>query len=456
MSSPKYLNSAHLRLLGAASLLALGCSANVGEESTEVPAPVQGPAEEGSEKIAAKDDSLIVGPTLLGRWDFNEYGQRVEDTAGGDDNTLDNDGFLGRTPFAFYFDPNNPQRIPGGSPNDQDGVFLRFNLRPFDASQNVPPKHDFVSVGRFSPNFYRLQPQYVSVETWIRPAQTSSTSYVVSKGAHNNCNAGSYSIYISGGQVHFLVRVGGGVNDFRDVATGISVGYWQHVVGTFDGWNARIYVNGTLRNTVAVGGQYPMPVMYGLNKHNNLYFGAYNEDPTLVSTSCQLGYVGGMDDVRIWRNALSGTDVWRRYQGLELVNINDQDGDGVTDDHDICPDTPHGLQVGAMGCWIGRPDADGDGVPDGLDSCPGTIARWPDISLKGCGCGQIRLMVNATCPVVAPKCYRNHGEYVSCVDHRLDNLLESKIAFQACADQLNSEASHSSIGKPYGTLTCSY
>jgi outer membrane protein OmpA-like peptidoglycan-associated protein len=43
---------------------------------------------------------------------------------------------------------------------------------------------------------------------------------------------------------------------------------------------------------------------------------------------------------------------------------NDRDGDGVTDDIDLCPDAPG--PVALLGC----PDRDGDGIPDKDDRCP--------------------------------------------------------------------------------------
>ncbi|MEE9207925.1 MAG: OmpA family protein [Gemmatimonadota bacterium] len=49
----------------------------------------------------------------------------------------------------------------------------------------------------------------------------------------------------------------------------------------------------------------------------------------------------------------------------------DADGDGVTDDLDLCPDTPRGASVDANGCPI---DTDGDGVADYVDDCPDTPA----------------------------------------------------------------------------------
>jgi OOP family OmpA-OmpF porin len=58
----------------------------------------------------------------------------------------------------------------------------------------------------------------------------------------------------------------------------------------------------------------------------------------------------------------------------------DTDGDGVPDYLDKCPDTPKGAKVDARGCPV---DSDGDGVPDYLDKCPGTPKGVP-VDDRGC------------------------------------------------------------------------
>ncbi|GAA5215932.1 OmpA family protein [Corallincola platygyrae] len=63
-----------------------------------------------------------------------------------------------------------------------------------------------------------------------------------------------------------------------------------------------------------------------------------------------------------------------------FVCDNDEDGDGVPDGEDQCPNTPEGVKVDAVGCPI---DSDGDGVPDYLDKCPGTPANAP-VDSNGC------------------------------------------------------------------------
>ncbi len=58
----------------------------------------------------------------------------------------------------------------------------------------------------------------------------------------------------------------------------------------------------------------------------------------------------------------------------------DDDGDGVANHLDKCPDTPKGVKVDAEGCPL---DSDGDGVPDYLDKCPGT-PKGAAVDATGC------------------------------------------------------------------------
>lgn len=58
----------------------------------------------------------------------------------------------------------------------------------------------------------------------------------------------------------------------------------------------------------------------------------------------------------------------------------DQDGDGVPNDLDACPDTPRGVIVDGRGCPL---DSDRDGVFDGIDQCPDT-PRGAWVDSRGC------------------------------------------------------------------------
>ena len=62
----------------------------------------------------------------------------------------------------------------------------------------------------------------------------------------------------------------------------------------------------------------------------------------------------------------------------------DNDGDGVTDDVDICPETSSSaIEVDAVGCEIIY-DSDNDGVPDGEDICPVTPFWFTAVDNDGC------------------------------------------------------------------------
>ena len=67
-------------------------------------------------------------------------------------------------------------------------------------------------------------------------------------------------------------------------------------------------------------------------------------------------------------------DLFANIDDMDLTMWEDQDGDGVFDGWDLCPDTPPGIPVDSIGCPF---DSDNDGVPDYLDrepnSHPGAI-----------------------------------------------------------------------------------
>jgi outer membrane protein OmpA-like peptidoglycan-associated protein len=71
---------------------------------------------------------------------------------------------------------------------------------------------------------------------------------------------------------------------------------------------------------------------------------------------------------------------WNRVLTVGLVGLfggaapADKDGDGVSDVHDKCADTPKGAIVDRYGC---PHDQDKDGVFDGIDESPDTPLGWP-------------------------------------------------------------------------------
>ena len=61
----------------------------------------------------------------------------------------------------------------------------------------------------------------------------------------------------------------------------------------------------------------------------------------------------------------------------------DSDGDGISDDIDLCNDTPIGLLVNNEGCTSLQSDYDNDGVINEFDICPNT-SPLTSVSSNGC------------------------------------------------------------------------
>jgi OOP family OmpA-OmpF porin len=91
-----------------------------------------------------------------------------------------------------------------------------------------------------------------------------------------------------------------------------------------------------------------------------------------------------------FRHPATGSAEWLEsheiFAGLSFglggaqITDNDQDGDGVPDRTDRCPNTPRGAKVDADGCPT---DRDGDGVWDGIDECPDT-PKGARVDSRGC------------------------------------------------------------------------
>ncbi|SHK29701.1 OmpA family protein [Fibrobacter sp. UWEL] len=70
-----------------------------------------------------------------------------------------------------------------------------------------------------------------------------------------------------------------------------------------------------------------------------------------------------------------------KYESYTVLDsMPDADNDGVSDDLDLCPNSPPGIVVNRKGC---PRDFDGDGIPDYLDQCPNTN---PGTSVDSTGC----------------------------------------------------------------------
>jgi OOP family OmpA-OmpF porin len=121
-----------------------------------------------------------------------------------------------------------------------------------------------------------------------------------------------------------------------------------------------------------------MKSLYGDNVC--IYTVLVGNDPTGEAVMNQIAAAGGCGYAVNAQNIVSAVDMAEFVTNVFLAKEMDDDGDGVVNSLDRCPNTPRGAKVDVNGCPI---DSDGDGVYDYLDKCPNT-PRGLAVDNRGC------------------------------------------------------------------------
>ncbi|SNZ05679.1 Carboxypeptidase regulatory-like domain-containing protein [Natronoarchaeum philippinense] len=204
----------------------------------------------------------------------------------------------------------------------------------------------------------------VTVSAWVKKDAAQSGWVAIAQKSDQSYNLQ----FENGNQPTFTIYDG----DWNIVNSGVSLSndQWHHVVGTYDGSEARIYVNGTLKGTQAVSGTLANASGSPLGIGENLATGGRNLDGTI-------------DELRLYDRALSDAEVqalygvqsgqytsgWRRasrslaVENLALTNVSASIGGGT-------------ITVTV------ESDTNGDGIPDET-SDPVPIASYDTYDLDG-------------------------------------------------------------------------
>lgn len=149
----------------------------------------------------------------------------------------------------------------------------------------------------------------VTVSAWINPTSLSGVMPVVCEQYTDIQLTGFCLFPYFDNKLYFDVADGFS-SDGRAIATGITTGSWQHIVGTWDGSTVRAYVNGTVGGTTA---SFAGPLGYS---GNDLNIGASNGVYVFH-------FDGSIDDVRIYNRALSQFEISQLYASRSRLNITD-------------------------------------------------------------------------------------------------------------------------------------
>ena len=119
--------------------------------------------------------------------------------------------------------------------------------------------------------------------------------------------------------MNFACGTGESSNTYKSVTsttklTNLSSG-WHHWVGTYDGFNTKIYLDGVLENTTAA---YTTKTPLFYNASNIIFIGA--EAGSNATTPAGSYFDGRMSDVRIYATALSADDVKELYDTVAIID----------------------------------------------------------------------------------------------------------------------------------------
>jgi Concanavalin A-like lectin/glucanases superfamily len=235
---------------------------------------------------AVVGSAALVTAAPAAEWPLSAYwpmlegkGQTVRDYSG-----MGNHGRLGTSTGIDKRDANWVKGVIGF------GSALRFDGNDYIAIDDDPSLHQ----------------QRLTVEAWARAdGSPGKWRYIVSKGG-DGCWSASYGLYTSiNGGVAFYVYDGKNYYRSPQGSPAIWDGKWHHVAGTYDGSKVRLYVDGfEIGSGTSFSGKiwYSQPYAEGA-------IGAYRG-------SCNLTFVGDIDEPRIWRQALPVSKIWSQISSF--------------------------------------------------------------------------------------------------------------------------------------------
>jgi hypothetical protein len=155
-----------------------------------------------------------------------------------------------------------------------------------------------------------LQPTAaITVEAWVQPnVINGSTKQVAVCYGSDASSLAAYCLYHTGGSAtthafNFSVNIAGTLRTATSTTPLLVAGQSYYAVGTYDGTNVRIYVNGVLQASTAITGAISYASIGGLGL-------AIGNDPSLTDANIQ----ANIDEVGIYTRALTATQIAYHYR----------------------------------------------------------------------------------------------------------------------------------------------
>jgi len=198
------------------------------------------------------------------------------------------------------------------TPNSGDGTVSGATLAS-DRKGGANSAYSFSGLGTYIsiPFADTLQPKSnITVNAWINVSNaTNNEQKIIS-----TTESGGYALFTTGStadqcaayQLAFIVSTSSGYRKACAARSLVANGTWSHIVGTYDGNNIALYVNGVLAGSDSYGGA---TVRY--TKSNPTCIGGES-----TTSACTGGdnFIGSIDDVRIYNRVLSNTEIMQLYE----------------------------------------------------------------------------------------------------------------------------------------------
>jgi 6-phosphogluconolactonase (cycloisomerase 2 family) len=190
-----------------------------------------------------------------------------------------------------------------------------------------------------------------TIEAWVYAINANNGNGIIHKGQLHAFTDEAYSLQTySGPGVDFYINAGGGTNTFLSGST-FSQNAWHHIVGTWDGTNAKIYIDGTLDASVG-------STVSVLNSSGALQIGTQ----TLDSPSSE-AWQGNLDDPRIsdiarsaaWIRAeyLNGTNAFNTFGSEESAALFKLSGGSLSSSNSTIVMNPNATSTLTQGSFAG-------------------------------------------------------------------------------------------------------
>ena len=162
-----------------------------------------------------------------------------------------------------------------------------------------------------------------SVEFWAKPNSLGSdgTGFCpiscFNPSWFGGANRSGWLFYLNNaGRWQFRLGLQSGYAVTLSAASGNATpGTWQHIVATYDGTTARIYVNGTQVGSSGVAAGWAPNTQMALRIGGTPLTGTYSDQPVISAAGIagNRGYDGWMDEVAVYPSLLSASTVAAHY-----------------------------------------------------------------------------------------------------------------------------------------------